>query len=72
MRPRQIGFTPASIGALDRTQALSLLWQLRGANMQSTADQAFEKMFTGTKWAATQFVPTSLSGAVSALTAGGI
>ncbi len=40
--------------------------------MQSTADQAFEKMFTGTKWAATQFVPTSLSGAVSALTAGGI
>ncbi len=72
MRPRQIGITAASIGAVPASRAVQLLWELRNANMQSTSDQAFTKVFTGTNWAAASIQSKLVSGTVTVLTAGGI
>lgn len=48
------------------------LFVLRGANMQSTADQAFSKMFTGTNYQITQIVAVRKTGGASVVCAGGI
>lgn len=72
MRARQIGMTATSVGAVPSNRTVQLLWELRNANMQSTADQAFTKVFTGTKWAANAVQSTLIAGTITALTAGGI
>lgn len=79
MRPRQLGMTAEDLGisadsmnALQKTYGAQLLWVLRNANMQQTTDQAFTKVFTGTKWATNLIVPVLLSGSITSLTAGGL
>lgn len=58
-------YTPAA-------QGHAPLFVLRGANMAVTTDQAFTKMFSGTNYQITGIYALAKTGAVAALTAGGI
>lgn len=49
-----------------------LLFSLFGANFQSTADQAFSKIFPGTSYNITDIIAIRRSGAASVVCAGGI
>ena len=49
-----------------------LLWRLLGANMQSTADQAFTKMFPGTAYLVSDIVAVRRSGGTTVACAGGV
>lgn len=48
------------------------LFVLRGANMQSTADQQFAKLFAGTKYRITDIIALQASGGASVTCAGGV
>ena len=50
----------------------SLLFVLRSANMQSTADQAFSKLFSGTRYVITKVTALRKTGGTSVACAGGI
>lgn len=49
-----------------------LLFVKRSADMQSTADQAFTKVFTGTNYAVTNVLAARKTGAASVVCAGGV
>jgi hypothetical protein len=49
-----------------------ILFSLRGANMQSTADQAFTKLWSGSKYRITDIMAVQASGGASVACAGGI
>jgi hypothetical protein len=58
------GMTPAGMS--------QLLFRLSGANMQSTADQIFTKIYSGTSYFITSIVARQRTGAATVACAGGI
>lgn len=63
---------PTVIGESLSTGTPQLLFTLAGANMQSTSDQAFTKVFSGTTYVITHIVARRASGGTSVACAGGI
>jgi len=61
-----------SSSSVATTGVNQLLFVLRAANMQSTADQQFTRIFGGTKYAVTHVYASRVSGAASVACAGGI
>ena len=59
-------------GGLSAINAAQLLHVLRGADMTSTTDQPFARVFAGSTYLVTSCVARTRSGATSALTSGGI
>ncbi len=57
---------------VDQPNFNDLLFVLRGANMQSTADQAFSKVFGGSNYTANVMIARQRSGAASVACQGGI
>jgi hypothetical protein len=53
-------------------QQQQLLFKLVGANLQSTSDQTFAKLYSGTSYAITSIIARQRSGAASVACAGGI
>lgn len=62
----------SSAGAIPNTQVSQVLFVIRGANMQSTADQAFTKLFSGTNYMVSQIIAVRKSGGASVVCAGGV
>jgi hypothetical protein len=59
-------------GGLSPLNAQQLLFVLRGANMQSTSDQTFTKVYGGTNYFVTSIVARQRSGGASVACAGGV
>jgi hypothetical protein len=59
-------------GALPTALHSQLLFVLRGANMQSVTDQAFTKVFAGTKYKVQEAFAVCKSGGATVACAGGI
>lgn len=57
---------------VDQPNFNDLLFVLRGANMQSTSDQAFSKVFAGQNYLVTNIIARQRTGACSVACAGGI
>lgn len=58
--------------AIPATNAGQVLFVKRGADMQSTADQAFTKQFAGTNYRITDIIAVRKTGGASVACAGGI
>jgi len=67
-----IGVLPAANGGTGSSGANVLLFVLRSANFQSTADQAFTKAFTGTNYVITNVVANTKTGGATVAVLGGI
>lgn len=60
------------ISAIPKARVNQRLFELLGANMQLTTDQAFTKLFAGTNFQITGIVTVRATGAFSVACAGGI
>lgn len=61
-----------SVSRQPLSNANNLLFVLRGANMQSTADQTFTRVFSGVNYKITNVLARRVSGGASVACAGGI
>lgn len=64
--------TLKSLSGLQPQSANQILFVLRGADFQSTADQQFTKLFAGTNYRITDICAVRKTGGASVLCAGGI
>lgn len=62
----------AMVNIVDPSGMQSLLFKLSNANMQSTADQKFSRLFDGTTYAVTSIFARQRSGSTSVTCLGGI
>lgn len=56
----------------DNIASNQLLFKLSGADMQSTSDQVFTKIFSGTNYVITNVIAKNVSGGTTVVCAGGI
>lgn len=61
----------STVPAAPALGSITTLWRLPGANMNTTADQAFIAAFSFTRFIITQIIATNASGAIT-VAAGGI
>lgn len=67
-----MSYTPVSSTSVASANSSQLLFVIRSANMQITTDQAFTKVFSGTKYRIQDIVAVRKTGAASVACLGGI
>ncbi len=67
-----MSYTPINSSAVAAANTSQLLFVIRSADMQLTTDQAFTKVFTGTKYRIQDIVALRKTGGASVLCAGGV